>query len=216
MSSLKRPSLITVLIIAAALAVAGQTTAHQVETPAKARSGVSYGLLVDNSGSFRTIFERVINLAGDVIDESGPLDEGFLLTFVDTPKIVLRQDFTSSKSELHDAAENMYIEGGQTAILDAVKAATEHINEKAEFGSRALILITDGEERDSRSSAAEVLTLLKASNVRVYVLGISESKVTTKLIDQLTKGTGGMKFLPRNTAEMKNAVKEIFVAIHSK
>lgn len=216
MNRLSQASVIVILIVASALAAAGQTAQPQAETSVTARPGVSYGLLVDNSGSFRTIFERVINLAGDVIDESGPLDEGFLLTFVDTQKIVLRQDFTSSKSELHDAVENMYIEGGQTSILDALKAATVHLNENAAFGSRAIILITDGEERESRSSASEVMTLLKEGNVRVYVLGISESKVTTKLIDRLTRETGGMKLLPRNAAEMKKAVKEIFAAIHSK
>ena len=48
---------------------------------------VSYGLVIDNSGSFRTIMDKVITIVGDVIEANEAEDEAFLLTFVDTPKI---------------------------------------------------------------------------------------------------------------------------------
>ena len=70
---------------------------------ADARLPVSYGLVVDNSGSFRTLLDRVVSAAADVVEENGAEDEAFLVTFVDTPKIVLRQEFTYRKAELHDA-----------------------------------------------------------------------------------------------------------------
>ena len=63
--------------------------------------------------------------------KTGPGDEAFLVTFVDTAKIVVRQDLTESKEELRDSAENMFIEGGQTAILDAVKSSADYLAENS-------------------------------------------------------------------------------------
>ncbi len=92
---------------------------------------VSYGFVVDNSGSFRTLIDKVITVVSDVVEENEADDEAFLVTFVDTPKIVLRQEFTFHKSELHDAAQNMFIEGGKTAILDAIKSSADYLVQNA-------------------------------------------------------------------------------------
>ena len=113
---------------------------------------MSYGLVVDNSGSFRTLFDKVVTVASDVVEENGAEDEAFLVTFVDTPKIVLRQEFTYRKSELHDAAQNMFIEGGQTAILDAVKVRRIILLKtqgQIRVECELLVLVTDGEDRAS-------------------------------------------------------------------
>ena len=181
-----------------------------------AKAAISYGLVVDNSGSFRPLIDRVIAIVSDVVEANQPDDETFLVTFVDTPKIVLRQEFTVRKSDLHDAAENMFIEGGQTAILDAVKMAADYLaaNARTEPGRlRALVLVTDGEDRASGSKIEDVLKLLKEQNIRIFVVALADGKITGKLIDRLTKETGGKKVTPRTKAEMTAAAQEIARAI---
>jgi Ca-activated chloride channel homolog len=183
------------------------------------KMAVSYGLVVDNSGSIRTILDRVITVVSDVVEANEAEDETFLLTFVDTPKILLRQEFTNRKDELHDAAQNMFIEGGQTAILDAVKVATDYLVRNARSDgtrSKALILITDGEDRESGSKIDDVIRLLKENNVRVYVVAVAEGKIFTKLIDRLTKETGGQKFSPRTKADLTTAAGQLSTALRSK
>ena len=180
---------------------------------------VSYGLVIDNSGSYRTLLEKVIKLVSAIVDENKPGDEAFLVTFVDTPKIVLRQDLTESKDVLRDSVENMFIEGGLTSILDAVKYSAEHLaqNAKSDAGrSRVLVLVTDGDERQSAANIDEVLKALKAANVRVFVVAIAEEKVYTKLIDRLCKETGGVKYTPKNRDEITAAVKSLSAAIRTK
>src|SRR5688572_6835722 len=110
------------------VSVSAQKTEVGPVAPA-ARTPVSYGLVVDNSGSFRLLLDKVISVVGDVIETQAADDEAFLVTFVDIPKIVLRQELTNRKTELHDAVQNMYTEGGQTAILDAVKSAADYLQE---------------------------------------------------------------------------------------
>ena len=180
---------------------------------------VSYGLVVDNSGSFRTLLDKVVAITSDVVEENGADDEAFLVTFVDTPKIVLRQEFTYRKSELHDAAQNMFIEGGQTAILDAIKSSADYLvqNAKADPGRmRALVLVTDGEDRASQTKIEDVLKLLKEQNIRVFVIAMSDTKVFIKLLDRLTKATGGMIVTPKGRGDLTGAAKQVFAAMRTK
>jgi VWFA-related protein len=184
-----------------------------------AKVPVSYGLVVDNSGSFRSLLDRVITVVSDVVEGNTPEDETFLVTFVDTQKIVLRQEFTYRKSELHDAAQNMFIEGGQTAILDAVKISADYLakNARTDGGrSRALVLVTDGEDRESGSKVEDVVKQLKEQNIRVFVIALADGRVYTKLIDRLTKETGGMKLTPKNKVELAAAASDISAAIRTK
>lgn len=180
---------------------------------------VSYGLVVDNSGSFRSLLDKVVAVTSDVVEENGADDETFLVTFVDTPKIVLRQEFTYRKSELHDAAQNMFIEGGQTAILDAVKSAADYLaqNAKTDPGRiRALVLVTDGEDRESQSKIDDVVKLLKDQNIRVFVIAMSDTKVSTKILDRLTKATGGLIVTPKGRGDLSVTAKQVFAAMRTK
>ena len=179
---------------------------------ADARLPVSYGLVVDNSGSFRTLLDRVVSAAADVVEENGAEDEAFLVTFVDTPKIVLRQEFTYRKAELNDAVQNMFIEGGQTAILDAVKSASDYLSQNARSDDgrlRALVLVTDGEDRASVSKIEDVIKTLKEHSIRVYVVAMSDTKIFPKVIDRLAKETGGIVVVSKTRTDLGAAVKQI-------
>ncbi|HUR99760.1 MAG TPA: VWA domain-containing protein [Pyrinomonadaceae bacterium] len=208
-----------VLILLAALCISA--TAQDVALAQKSvvKDALSYGLVVDNSGSFRTLLDKVIAAVSDVVEENQAEDEAFLVTFVDTPKIVLRQDFTYKKSELHDAAQNMFVEGGQTAILDAVKSAADYLeqNAKPDPGRmRALVLVTDGEDRASETKMEDLLKILKAGNIRVFVIAMSDGKVITKIIDRLAKETGGAVVTPKRGTDVSAAAKQIALAMRTK
>ena len=211
-------AVILLSIVGLCLPAAGQD-APAIQAPAE-RSPVSYGLVVDNSGSFRTLLERVVTVTSDVVEDNGPDDEAFLVTFVDTPKIVLRQEFTYKKSELHDAAQNMFIEGGQTAILDAVKSSADYLAKNAKSDDagrvRALVLVTDGEDRASQSKIEDVLRVLQEEKIRVFVIAMAEGKVFTKVLDRLTKGTGGAIFTPKARNDLADAAKKVSVAMRTK
>lgn len=186
-------------------------------------SGISYGLVIDNSGSYRQILENVIEAAKNLVESNGVQDETFLVRFVSSEKIKLLQDFTASKDEIHSAADEMFVEGGLTAILDAVEFSARHMAEKANAGDsgtparpKILVLITDGDERQSAAKIESVLKFLKDNQIRVFALGLSEEKVSTKLLDRLTKETGGKKFVPKTRAEIPAAVRELAAAIRAR
>ncbi len=179
---------------------------------------VSYGIIVDNSGSYRLLLDGVVEAVKNIVNENKADDETFLVRFVDTDKIYLSQDFTPDKNQIRDAADEMYIEGGKTAILDAIYFSAKHLSANANTESnrrRALVLITDGEDRQSKVKLEEVLKFLKGEKIQVFSIGLSDEKVYTKLLDKLAKETNGRFFTPKNRAEIPTVIKELTAVIRA-
>lgn len=193
--------------------VFGQAGRSQDESGSARTTTLSYGIVVDNSGAYRRILDRVINAVLDVAEAHSPDDEAFLVTFIDVSKTVVRQDFTSEKSELRDAAEEMYIEGGRTATLDALLFSAKYLLESENHRDgrrRALLLVSDGDDRESSAKFDEVADFLKKNEIRVYSIGIADGRVNEKLLTRLAKSTSGKAAMPRTPTGVKNAVAEIF------
>ncbi len=163
------------------------------------------------------IFETVIKSTNQIIEANNADDETFLVRFVDTRQISLIQDFTSSKDELQSAAEEMFIAGGQTAILDGVYFSAKHLAEKDVPANRRkiLILITDGEDRKSTAKIEEVLKFLKDEKIQVFTLGLSDGKIYKNLLEKLAKETGGKSFMVENRSDIEAIVKQLTVAVRA-
>jgi Ca-activated chloride channel family protein len=191
--------------------------AHAQET-AKTVRPVSYGIVVDNSGSYRMLLERVINLAHAVANRNGENDETFVVTFVDPIKIRVRQELTTDKQEIVESVDNMFVEGGRSAVLDAVRLSIDYLssNSKATVERNlAMLLISDGDDQGSSAKIETILTAAKEANIKIIVVGISDEKVNVKLLDRLAKGTGGTAFYPRTQKETMALVPDIAAAIRS-
>lgn len=189
---------------------------------------ISYGLAVDNSGSMRSQIDKVIEAAKDIVNSNKPGDETFLVRFIDSDKIETLQDFTPNKQALMDALDSMFIEGGQTAIVDAVYLSSEHVSKykKSDFDDRrrrALILVTDGEERNSYYKKDQLFAKLREEDVQIFVIGFvneldkdnggiikkSSREEAVNFINRLAKETGGRAFFPNSLSELPNIANEI-------
>ncbi len=177
---------------------------------------ISFGIVVDNSGSFRLSLDKVIRLTTAIIEAANGSDEAFLVTFVDTAKIRIRQEMTSDRGDLNDAAENMFVEGGPTAILDAVMFSAKYLTRSAKEGSpRAIVLITDGDDRENAAKIETVIKYLKDERIRLFAVGIADEKVFPKVLDRLTRETGGRKYVPRSKTDIEEAIKQLASALHT-
>lgn len=189
------------------------------QTAPEAKSvAVSYGIVVDNSGSYRTILDSVVETVHNVVEENKADDETFLVRFTDASKIDLVQDLTASKDRIHAAAEDLYIEGGLTAIYDALNFAAEHLveNAKQDAGRRkVLVLITDGEDRSSKTKIDDILKFLKDEKIEVFTVGLSDGKLFSKNLNRLSKETGGKSFEPKTRNEIASAVKSLAAAMRA-
>jgi Ca-activated chloride channel homolog len=188
----------------------------------------TYSIVVDNSGSMRPQLEKVIEAGKVLVATNKPEDKTSIIRFVGKEKISIEQDLTNSKTDLTDALDDLFIEGGQTAIIDAVYLATENLEADAKSrgiddrGRRAIVLVTDGEDRDSFYSVKQLMELLRESDVQIYVVGLvsdlsSEGGLITKspqgkakaFLEQLASETGGRAYFPAGVNELPQIGREI-------
>src|SRR5215471_14953985 len=132
---------------------------------------LSLGLVIDNSGSMRNKRERVNSAALSFVRESNPEDETFIVNFDDSA--YLEQDFTGSIGDLMDALDNLDTRG-ETALYDAVYLSVEKVVKEGKRDTKALLLVTDGEDNSSKYKFEEALTKLKESKVTLYAIGLLE------------------------------------------
>jgi Ca-activated chloride channel family protein len=200
---------------------------QKIEFISKEEVPISYGLAVDNSGSMRSQLDQVIEAAKIIVNTNKPGDETFLVRFIDSQKIETVQDFTANKNQLMDSLDSLYIEGGQTAVVDAVLLSAQHVarykkGDAADRRRRVLIVVTDGEDRDSYYRQEELFDLLREEDVQIFLIGFVEeldkeegyiSKSprgkAIKLIDRLAKESGGRAFYPKSLSELPGIAEEI-------
>lgn len=193
-------------------------TQEQNQTPANdGKTRLVYGLVVDNSGSLRSNLVEVVDAGKLIVNSHQPGDEVFLVRFINSEKIKILQDFTSNKAALIDSLDGMYVEGGSSAIVDAVYFSLQHLLEEnsadRSASRRVLILITDGDERASHQTLEKVLKLAREKRVSVYTIGLvhalnqqgaNTKKRATNLLKRLTDESGGRAYFPETMAEVRN------------
>ncbi|HEY6804409.1 MAG TPA: VWA domain-containing protein [Pyrinomonadaceae bacterium] len=198
-----------------------------VESFTREEVPISYGLAVDTSGSLRSQLQSVIDAGKTIINSNKKGDETFLVRFISSDKIETVQDFTANKDLLMDGLDSFYIEGGQTAIIDAVYLSAEHVSEykrgdNSDRRRRALIVITDGEDRNSFYKQEQLFARLREEDVQIFVIGFvneldkdaglirkSPKDKATTLINKLATETGGRAFFPESISELPEIANEI-------
>lgn len=191
---------------------------------------ISYGLAIDTSGSLRSQIVKVIDAGKTIINSNKPGDETFLMRFISSDKIEVARDFTADKAELIDVLESFFPEGGQTAVIDAVYLAAEHVaaykkgNDIEDRRRRALIVVTDGEDRDSYYKDRDLFARLREEDVQIYVIGFvnelddekkgffirkSAKSKSVDLINRMAEETGGRAFFPTSLNDLPGIAEEI-------
>ena len=198
-----------------------------IETFTREEVPISYGLAIDTSGSLRSQLQAVIDAGKTIINSNKSGDETFMVRFISSDKIETVQDFTASKDLLMDGLDSLYVEGGQTAIIDAVYLTAEHVAEykkgnDSDRRRRALIVITDGEDRSSFYPQEKLFARLREEDVQIYVIGFvreldndsglirkSPRDKAVNLINKLATETGGRAFFPESLSELPGIANEI-------
>ncbi len=198
-----------------------------IEFFAKEEVPTNYSLVIDNSGSMRFQLEKVIEAGKILINTNRLDDETSIIRFVSRDKISIERDFTADKEELIDSLDNLFVEGGKTAIVDAVYLAAERVEnhdrvDKNDRKRRALILVSDGEDRDSYYKEEQLYELLRESDVQIYAIGfinelskeggfISKSPQgkAKAFLERLASETGGKVYFPNNLNELDTIARDI-------
>ena len=175
---------------------------------------VSVGVLFDVSGSMNgEKIKRARDALSKFIQTSHNMDEYFLIAFNSRAQLLL--DKTRDGNQVLDKL--MFVQTkNNTALYDACYLGVEKVQRGA-HPKRALLLISDGQDNNSRYTFNELRRVLKESDVTLYGVGIlsgsdagsSMGMEGQGILDELASVSGGKAFFPRSNAEMDDIFEQI-------
>ena len=122
---------------------------------------VSWGLILDRSGSMQRMIRDVYQAALHVMDEGTNEDEMFVVTF--NKRVELVADFTRNRRALQNSVAGLRADGN-TALYDAVAFGLGRVR-LGSHQKRVLVVVTDGEDNSSRTSLKDLVERAKEAGV---------------------------------------------------
>ena len=174
---------------------------------------VSVSIVFDTSGSMS---EKKIIRAKEAlarfIRTSREEDEFFLIGFDSEPAILLdgTRDADAVLNKLRIVETR-----GNTALYDAIGLGLNRVRRGAHL-RKVVIVISDGEDNNSRLSFGEIRRRLRESEAMVYTVGIRSSISFAKgrisprsALQELASVSGGKSYFPDGIIEMDEAFEKI-------
>ena len=192
---------------------------------------VDCGIVIDASGSFRRLIVSSLESVRLIIKNKRPADEVFIERFISSDKIEKYRDFNTDGDVLIKSLENFKLEGGQSAVIDALHMAVRYVDEhnKGNEGRRkVVIIITDGEDRNSFYKQEDLVKLLRETGVQVFALGLvteldrdagfinrSPLEKAEKLLKTVAAESGGRVFFPKDKQQLIDSTTQIILDLQA-
>jgi Ca-activated chloride channel homolog len=173
---------------------------------------ISLGIIIDNSGSMRPKRERVEAAALNLVKESNPQDEVFIVNFNDDA--FLDVPFTNDVKRMETGLARIDSRGG-TAMRDAVDMSINYMKSDAKKDKKAILVITDGNDNASNVTLERVVQKALQSEVLIYAIGLlveeekHDAAKAKRALKEITTATGGLVFYPTNVGEVQELTTEI-------
>jgi Ca-activated chloride channel family protein len=202
-------------------------TPQQIVSLASEDAPCSVGLVLDISGSMQNTLSAAKGVAQAFFRTANPDDEFLLLTVSTRPDVI--PGFTADIADLEKAIE-FTRPGGRTALIDTVYLGLSRMRE-ARRPRRALLILSDGMDNQSRYSKSELMRVALEADVQIYTVIMDNGSASASdgtipfrpslikkpgdraqerqgpdLLEQLSDRTGGLHFHARNDTEAKEAV----------
>lgn len=177
----------------------------------------SVGIVLDTSGSMHETLEMAREATRAFVATSNPEDEFQLLTVASSPEL---HETWSDAATLTNSLHLMQ-SSGKTALIDTVYLALSQASQ-ARTQRRALLVLSDGMDNNSRYSKSELMRMAVESDVQIYTIGVAESQALgweeqygLSLLSELAKKTGGLSFVIRDTGEAPTVACKVALAMRN-
>jgi VWFA-related protein len=164
--------------------------------------------LIDSSGSMMSRMAAVKQAALEFLHHvMRPRDEAAVITFNNVPRVIV--PLTSEKAVLDEGFDDL-VAGADTALWDSLVYSLFYLN--GTKGQRAVLLLSDGEDRVSRFGYEQALESARRAGVAVYPVGLALDKGAYEAADRLSRlaaATGGRAFFLKDTAELPGVYAQI-------
>jgi Ca-activated chloride channel homolog len=182
---------------------------------------LSVGLVFDTSGSMGDKLRTSRQAALRFLTTMNSQDEAFLIQFSDHAELAV--DFTNQSEDIQNSLTAVQ-PGGLTAMLDAAELALRQMK-KAKNPRKAILIISDGGDNNSKYTAAQIESLVREADVQVYAMGIFEPSIIPalskeeisgpRLLSQLAEQTGGRAFSASDPSDLPNVAVRIGIELRN-
>jgi Ca-activated chloride channel homolog len=176
---------------------------------------ISIGVIFDLSGSMTNKVGKAKEATLQFFKTANPQDEFFLVSFNEHAELI--SAFTNSVDDLQNHLL-LASAKGRTALLDAIYLGLKEMR-SAQNAKRALLIISDGGDNNSRYNENDIKRLVREANTQLYSIGIFdplgdrgrtlEELNGPSLLNEVTELTGGRAFTVENMNELPDIATKI-------
>jgi VWFA-related protein len=178
------------------------------------------GILIDTSSSIRSRFQFEQQSATEFLLQvlRAKNDRAFVMGFDVTPTVTT--DWTNDQDALETGIDKLRPEGG-TALYDALYVACRDklLTERGpEPVRKAIILVSDGEDNQSRVYMPEAIKECERAETIIYAISTNWTPSRgegDKVLTELAEQTGGEVFFPPSVEDMATSFKDVEEALRS-
>jgi len=182
---------------------------------------LSIGLLVDTSGSMGAKLDMSRRAVIEFLKTLNTADEAFLVEFSDRAELAV--SLTGDAAAIEDKLTSV-TSGGLTALLDAVHTGLLEIKH-AKNPRKALLIISDGGDNNSRFTASQIEDLVREADVQIYAMGVFEPVLSfgvnaaemsgPKLLSEIADQTGGRALAASNLRDLPGIAERIGIELRN-
>jgi Ca-activated chloride channel homolog len=182
---------------------------------------LSIGLLVDTSGSMGAKLDTSRRAVVEFLKTLNASDEAFLVEFSDQAELAVSLTNDSAAIESKLTSINS---GGLTAMLDAVHVGLQEMK-RAKNPRKALLMISDGGDNNSRYTAKQIEDLVREADVQIYAMGVFEPVFSIgvsgaemsgpKLLSEIADQTGGRALAASSLRDLPGIAGRIGVELRN-
>ncbi|MEM8995285.1 MAG: VWA domain-containing protein [Acidobacteriota bacterium] len=177
---------------------------------------LTLGLLVDTSGSMELLMHDTRRAAAKFIGQTIlPRDQAFVVDFDQQPRLL--HDVSGDVVSLMRGLNRLEA-AGKTAMYDAIVFSLLQFENQG--GRRALVVLSDGDDIDSRFGPKQCIEMARDAGVPVYVIGLGaldtlRRSLPKRELRQITEETGGNLFFVDTFEQLAEAYAQINAELRS-
>ena len=170
--------------------------------------GVTVALALDRSGSMEEEMADAQNAASAFVKLMGPKDQAALVSF--SSDVRTDQTFTADTTLLINAINAIKAKGG-TAIYDAAIYCADLLQNTP--GRRAIILMTDGLDKDSQATLEQAVQRFAGLGLPIFIIGLG-AEVAEANLRTLAQSSGGRYYFSPTSKQLDEIYKTIAALLH--
>jgi Ca-activated chloride channel family protein len=192
----------------------GKKPQNIIEFSAETDLPLRLAILIDTSNSIRERFKFQQEAATDFINTvvRPRQDKALVVSFDTSAELVA--DLTDDTEKLAQAVRGLRA-GGGTALYDAVFFACRDKlmqDQPAYKFRRAMVILSDGEDNQSRWTREQALEMAHKADVVIYTISTNITRIPTdgdRVLKYFAQETGGLAFFPFQSRDLAQSFENI-------